>query len=113
MDKTQIILETVKKALEDKKATEIKMLHVEKITVMADYFVIASGSNRNQLQAIVDEIDAELGKQQIEPKYIEGRQSNSWILMDYGTVIIHIFDEENREFYNLDKIWSDATSVTL
>ncbi len=92
-------------ALEDKKALEVKIINIEKVSTLADYFIIASGSNRNQVQAMADNVEEILGKAQIEPKQIEGYQNANWILMDYRDVVIHIFDEENRLFYDLERIW--------
>ncbi|MCR2022831.1 ribosome silencing factor, partial [Blautia pseudococcoides] len=79
-------------ALEDKKALEVKIINIEKVSTLADYFIIASGSNRNQVQAMADNVEEILGKAQIKPKQIEGYQNANWILMDYRDVVIHIFD---------------------
>ena len=98
-------------ALEDKKANDIRVISIEKISTLADYFIIASGSNRNQVQAMADNAEEALGKAGYHPKQIEGYQSANWILMDYGDVVVHIFDEENRLFYDLERIWRDGTLV--
>ena len=98
-------------ALEDKKASDIKVIDIEQITTLADYFIIASGSNRNQVQAMADNVEEVLGKAGVHPKQIEGYQTANWILMDYGDVVIHIFDEENRLFYDLERIWRDGKVV--
>ena len=97
-------------ALEDKKALEVKIINIEKVSTLADYF-IASGSNRNQVQAMADNVEEILGRAQIEPKQIEGYQNANWILMDYRDVVIHIFDEENRLFYDLERIWRDGSLI--
>ena len=97
--------------LEDKKANDIRILDIEEISTIADYFIIASGSNRNQVQAMADNVEEILGKAQIEPKQIEGYQNANWILMDYRDVVIHIFDEENRLFYDLERIWRDGSLI--
>ena len=88
-------------AMEDKKAQDIKIINIEQVSTLADYFIIASGSNRNQVQAMADNVDEVLGRAGVEPKQMEGYQSANWILMDYRDVVIHIFDEENRLFYDL------------
>lgn len=98
-------------ALEDKKANDIRVISIEKISTLADYFIIASGSNRNQVQAMADNAEEMLGKAGYYPKQIEGYQSANWILMDYGDVVVHIFDEENRLFYDLERIWRDGEVV--
>ena len=99
-------------ALSDKKGEDIKILNISEVTVLADYFIIASGSNRNQVQAMADNVEETLGKLGHEPKQIEGYQSGNWILMDYQDIIVHIFDEENRLFYDLERIWRDGKQIT-
>ena len=91
------------KALDDKKAKDIKIIDIHEVSVIADYFVIASASNQNQVQAMVDNADEMLGRAGYEAKQIEGTRNSSWVLMDYGDMIIHIFDEENRLFYDLER----------
>ncbi len=99
------------KALEDKKALDVRVLDISHVTVLADYFLIASGSNRNQVQAMADQVEEELRKIGCTPRQIEGYQTANWVLLDYGDIIIHIFDEENRLFYDLERIWRDGTAV--
>ncbi len=96
------------RALDDKKAMDVKVIDIHEVSVLADYFVIASGSNQNQVQAMVDNVEEMLTKAGYEPKQIEGTRNSSWILMDYGDLIIHVFDEENRLFYDLERIWRDG-----
>ena len=98
-------------ALDDKKANDISIIDIEKISTLADYFIIASGTNRNQVQAMCDEVDERLGKAGFEPKHIEGYNSANWILLDYGDIVIHLFDEENRLFYDLERIWRDGIKI--
>ena len=98
-------------ALEDKKAMDVRILDITHVSTLADYFMIASGSNRNQVQAMADNVEEVLGKAGVHPKQIEGYQTANWILMDYGDVVIHIFDEENRLFYDLERIWRDGKVV--
>ncbi|HJD13467.1 MAG TPA: ribosome silencing factor [Candidatus Ruminococcus avistercoris] len=101
------------KALEDKKAVDIKVIDIEKVSILADYFIIASGTNRNQVQAMADNAEEILGRAGYEPRQIEGYQNANWILMDYGDLVIHIFDEENRLFYDLERIWRDGQSLSI
>ena len=103
---------TAVEALEDKKANDVRIIDIEKISTLADYFIIAGGTNRNQVQAMADAVEEMLGKAGTEPKHIEGYGSANWILMDYGDIVIHIFDEENRLFYDLERIWRDGTGIT-
>lgn len=97
--------------LEDKKAEDIKVIDISEVSVMADYFIIASGSNRNQVQALADNVEEMLHDVKIRPRQIEGYQSANWILMDFNDIIVHIFNEEDRLFYNLEKIWMDGKII--
>ena len=108
MNKEMEMTKLAVKALDEKKAMDIKVIDIHEVSVLADYFIIASGSNQNQVQAMVDNVEEQLGKAGYEPKQIEGTTNSSWILMDYGDLIIHIFDEENRLFYDLERIWRDG-----
>jgi len=100
-------------ALEDKKASNIKIINIENVSALADYFIIASGTNRNQVQAMADNVDETLGRAGYPSKQIEGYASANWILLDFGDVVVHLFDEENRLFYDLERIWRDGKSVEL
>lgn len=101
------------KALEDKKAVDIKVINISEVSVMADYFIIAGGENKNQIQALYDNVEHELAKSGVMPKHIEGNQNTNWILLDYGDVIIHVFNQEDRLFYDLERIWKDGKSISL
>ena len=101
------------KAIDDKKGQDIKIIDIHNVSVIADYFVIASGTNSNQVQAIVDNVEEQLGRAGFEAKQIEGNRNSSWILMDYGDVIVHVFDEENRLFYDLERIWRDGRVLEM
>lgn len=98
-------------ALEAKKGENIKVIDISNVSVMADYFVIASGKNINQIKAMADEVEEKLSKEKIEPKQIEGANSSGWILMDYRDFIIHIFNEEQRLYYDIERIWSDGRNI--
>lgn len=111
-DALELVKEIIK-ALDEKKSEDIKTLDISNVSVMADYFIIASGSNRNQLQAIADNVSEKLHKIGADLKQIEGYDTANWILMDYGDVIVHIFDKDNRLFYDLERIWSDGKEVIL
>lgn len=98
-------------ALEDKKAEDIRIIDISEVSVVADYFILASGSNRSQIQALADNVSDVLGKSGYDVKQVEGYNTANWILMDFGDVIIHIFDKENRLFYNLERIWRDGRAI--
>ena len=98
-------------ALEDKKAEDITILDISKISILGDYFIIASGLNRNQVQAMADSAEEALGRAGYMPKQIEGYQSANWILLDFKDIIIHVFGKEDRGFYDLDHVWMDGTPV--
>lgn len=95
-------------AIEDKKGEDIKVLNISELSPLADYFVLATGSNVNQLHAMADEVTENLAKEGIHPKQTEGYQTGNWILIDYGDFMVHLFQTEARSFYNLDRIWKDA-----
>lgn len=99
------------KALEDKKAEDIRIIDISEVSVLADYFIIASGSNRSQIQAMTDNVDEVLGRAGAARRQIEGYESAGWVLMDYSDIIVHIFDQENRLFYDLERIWRDGKSI--
>jgi ribosome-associated protein len=95
-------------ALEDRKAEDIRVIDITDVSVIADYFIIASGKNALQVQALSDSVEEALGKAGFEPRHIEGYRSANWILMDYNDIIIHIFSEDQRIFYDLERIWRDG-----
>ena len=100
-------------ALEDKKAEDIRMLDISEVSVIADYFIIAGGNNENQVQAMVDSVDEELSKAGIHANHIEGYRNANWVLMDYNDVIIHVFNQDDRLFYDLERIWRDGKEVDI
>lgn len=100
-------------ALEEKKAENICIIDISEVSVLADYFIIASGNNKSQIQALADIVDEKMGKAGYPLKQIEGYQSANWILLDFGDVMIHVFDKENRLFYDLERIWKDGRRVML
>lgn len=113
MTDSKEILKIAINALEEKKGENIKVIDISKISVMADYFVIVSGKNLNQIKAMADEVEDKLSKAGVEPKQIEGANSSGWILMDYRDFIIHIFNEDQRLYYDIERIWSDGTGIEL
>ena len=109
LENSEILAEFVVSILDSKKARDIKLLHVEKQTVIADYFVICTGMSRTQIRALADEVEYKLGNYGIKPIHIEGADSGVWVLEDFGSVILHVFTEDAREFYKLEKLYQDTT----
>lgn len=101
------------KALDEKKARDIKIIYVNKQTIIADYFVIAAGTSRTQVNALADEVEYKLGLEGIQPSKIEGRGQGTWVLLDYDSVLVHVFNPQSREFYNLEKLWADGKEITF
>lgn len=99
-------------ALIDKKAEDVRVIDIENVSSIADFFLIASGTNRTQVVTLADNVDEMLGRAGYEKKQVEGYQSGNWILLDYGDIIVHIFDRENRLFYDLEKIWRDGELIS-
>ncbi len=100
-------------AADSKKAFNVVILDLRKLTYITDYFVICSGSSTTQVSAIAEEIEQLLGRSGKRPSHIEGLPEANWVLMDYGEVVVHIFDEQTRAFYSLEKLWSEATRMPL
>ena len=107
-------LEMVKlaiEALEDKKAEDIKVIDISNVSVMADYFLIAGGSNSSQIQALSNNVEEKLGRAGYPVKQVEGYEQANWILLDFGDIIVHVFDKENRLLYDLERIWRDGKMI--
>lgn len=98
-------------ALEDKKAEDIRVIDISQVSVIADYFIIANGTNKSQIQTLSDTVEEKLGKAGYFMKQKEGFRSANWVLLDFGDIIVHIFDKENRLFYDLERIWRDGKVV--
>lgn len=100
-------------ALNDKKGEDIKIIDITGVSVLADYFIIATGNSDSQVNALVDNVEEELHKAGFPLKQREGRASGSWVLLDFGDIIVHVFDRENRLFYDLERIWKDGRDVSI
>ena len=111
MTELEKALATVK-ILDKKKAIDLKAIHITDYSIVADYFVIATGTSNTHVKSLADELEYEMSLLGIEPTHIEGK-ATGWIVLDYGTVIVHIFTGESREYYNLERLWSDAEDVDL
>jgi len=101
------------RALLDRKAIDLVILEVKDLSSFTDYFLICSGNSDRQVQAIASHIEEKLGKEGIHPLGIEGKREGRWTLLDYGDVVVHIFFQPVREFYDLERLWSEATRVEL
>lgn len=110
---TQEKLKVIVKAIDAKLGDDIKVLKVTDLTIVADYFVIAQGNSSTQVKAIADEVDYKMSLEGVEPLHKDGFNSTEWIVLDYGEIIVHMFYKQTREFYNLDKLWSDAEEVDI
>ncbi len=100
-------------ALSEKQGEDIRIIDITGVSIIADYFIIANGSNENQVKALVENVMEKLEKAGFEIKQREGYGTGSWVLLDFGDIIVHVFDKENRLFYNLERIWSDGKEVKL
>ncbi len=101
----------IARILDNKKAGDVKLLATEKVTVLCDYIVIATGNSSTQVRALADEVEFQLKKLEVTPAGIEGYDSRNWVLLDYSNVIVHVFHPEAREFYKLETLWGDAAPI--
>ena len=101
------------KALDEHLANDIKVIDIRHLTTISEYFVIADAKNDNQMKALQEAVEESLGKAGINPERIEGNRSEHWILMDFGEFVVHIFSREDREFYNIERIWSDGKMLDV
>lgn len=107
------LAEEITKILDAKKARDIKLLRIDDKTVLADYFVICGGNSNTQVRAIAGEVEEKLTEMGITPHHIEGYNEAIWTVLDYSSVIVHIFNREARDFYKLEKLWSDAEDIDI
>ena len=101
------------KALDSKKGKEIRLIRIDKITTLAEYFVICTGTSNTQINALCDEVEKELTLAGEEPLHREGYRGGTWVLMDFGSVVVHVFTAETRSFYDLERLWQDGKTVNL
>ena len=110
---TKEIIAAAVKALSDKKGKDLKVLNTAGQTTLAEYFIICSGTSNTQVRALAEAVEDALSKAGEEPHHIEGHRGGLWTLLDYSAVVIHVFTEEGREFYDLERLWSDAAAVDV
>lgn len=113
MDQALDMAKIAYEAFDEKKGEAIKVIDISQISVVADYFVITNGTSDSQVKALVENVQEKLARAGYHPKQTEGNRSGTWVLLDYGDIIVHVFDKENRSFYNLERIWSDGTEVEM
>lgn len=110
-DSTTILAETIVQAIEDKKGKNVVRIEVGDLLPITEYFIVASGSSTTQVRALSDGIELKLKEEGILPLRIEGFSEGRWILVDYGDVVVHLFHEEERDFYGLERLWGDAPQI--
>ena len=110
-DKGKEIAKIAYDALDEKLGQDIEIIKIDEISVIADYLIIASGNNVNQMNAMIDLVEEKLGRAGYTEHRVEGNKNSTWILLDYGDVIIHVFSKEDRLFYDLERIWRDGVKV--
>ncbi len=113
MEQSKNMMRLAYQALDDKKGEDIQVIDISQVSVLADYFIIANGNSESQVRALVDNVEEELGKAGYDMKQREGYGSGNWVLMDFGEIIVHVFDKENRLFYDLERIWRDGKHVDM
>lgn len=107
------LMENIVKVLDSKKAKDIRAIRIGDLTILGEYFVIATGTSSTQVKMLADEVDYQLGEKGVQPHWVEGYHSENWIILDYTDVIVHIFHEDTREFYDLERLWADGEKVDL
>ena len=107
------LAEIAVKALDSKKGKEIRLIRIDKITTLAEYFVICTGTSNTQINALCDAVEKELTEKGEEPLHREGYRGGTWVLLDYGCVVVHVFNDEARKFYSLEHLWADGEEVDL
>lgn len=113
MNQEKDMIHVIYDALMEKKGEDIKVIDISGISVMADYFIITNGNSSNQMDALVENVEEQMHKAGHSLKQREGSKGGTWVLMDYGDVIVHIFDKESRAFYNLERIWNDGKIIEM
>ena len=107
------LMENIVKVLDSKKAKDIRAIRIGDLTILGEYFVIVTGTSSTQVKMLADEVDYQLGEKGVQPHRVEGYHSENWIILDYTDVIVHIFHEDTREFYDLERLWADGEKVDL
>ena len=106
-------LEIIVKALDSKKAEDIKVIKIGDLTVIADYFVIADGTSSTQTKALADEAEYKMQENGVVPNRVQGNNGSNWVIIDYGDIVVHVFSKEQRDFYNLERLWRDGEDIDI
>ena len=107
------IVKSVVSVLDEKQARDIQVLQIEELTTLADYFIICSGTSNTHIRTLTDHIERVMDEQGVPPHHTEGHRSGTWVLMDYLSVVVHVFTEEARKVYQLDRVWADAKPINM
>lgn len=113
MEQSKQMVKIAYEALDEKKAEDIKIIDISEISVIADYFIIANGTNESQVKALVENVEDKLVERGYQTKQREGYGLGNWVLLDFGEIIVHVFDKENRLFYDLERIWRDGKHIDV
>lgn len=108
----QDIVKTAVKAIDSKKGENIEVIGITDLTIIADYFVIATGTSTTQVKTLADEVEYQLSLKGVEPHHIEGEKT-PWVCLDYGSVVVHIFYKDQRDFYQLERLWEDGKKIDI
>lgn len=103
---------TIVNALDEKKGNDLQVLKIGDLSIVAEYFVLATGNSNTHVHALADEVEYEMSQKGVEPHHIEGR-STGWMVLDYGSTVVHVFQPESRQYYNLERLWADAEPVDI
>lgn len=107
------LIKAAVKILDGKKAEDIRVIEIRDLTIIADYFIIADGTSVTQTRALADELEFRIKEMGREPRQVQGNNGSNWIVLDYSDVVIHIFYKETRDFYNLERLWSDGKEIDI
>lgn len=113
MKQTLPIVKKIVKALDDKKAIDIRVIKIEDLTTLAEYFVICNGTSTTQIKTLADEVEVMMTEQGEKIIHREGYSAGNWILLDYGFIIVHVFHKDMREYYNLERLWADGEMIEI
>lgn len=107
------MLEKIIKTLDNKKAEEIKAIKIADLTILADYFIIANGTSTTHTKTLAEEVEYQLSQEGIEPNRTEGYNGSNWVILDYGDIVVHVFYKETRDYYQLERLWSDGEMIDI
>jgi ribosome-associated protein len=110
---TEEKIAVIVKALDSKRAEDIRVIKISDLTILADYFVIANGTSTTQTKALAEEVDYKMSEEGVEPRSYEKDNGNNWLVIDYNDIVVHVFYRDTREFYNLENLWADGEDVDI